>query len=67
MQYYFDAKNAQYIYIAGQSKETVTILCFARLFTITEVTEVLFQVKVTLRLTYESASPSWRQAPIWDP
>jgi hypothetical protein len=25
------------------------------------------KVKVTLRLTYESASPSWRQAPIWDP
>jgi hypothetical protein len=25
------------------------------------------KVKVTLRPTYESASPSWRQAPIWDP
>jgi hypothetical protein len=25
------------------------------------------KVKVTLRPTYESASPSWRQAPIWNP
>jgi hypothetical protein len=25
------------------------------------------KVRVTLRPTYESASPSWRQAPIWDP
>jgi hypothetical protein len=28
---------------------------------------VKVKVKVTLRQTYESASPSWRQAPIWDP
>jgi hypothetical protein len=28
---------------------------------------LIIKVKVTLRPTYESASPSWRQAPIWDP
>jgi hypothetical protein len=31
------------------------------------VSKVKVKVKVTLRPTYESASPSWRQAPIWDP
>jgi hypothetical protein len=30
-------------------------------------TSLVSKVKVTLRPTYESASPSWRQAPIWDP
>jgi hypothetical protein len=29
--------------------------------------QVKVKVKVTLRSTYESTSPSWRQAPIWRP